>query len=597
MLMIRSHAHNFHIPVLGIGYSIDTPVKVAQFGISSVISLVDDMLIEKMREFYSLKFEIPYNAITEKIEDFRAKRITAYLDLIDKIVKDKFEEVKNSVIQKGSEFAKYMEMLPDSSELKEKFTRLVRNSNFHDIREWLINNLTQGSIDVNIMTKLDRPNYLKKEQLPVEFNDAHAALRGFANSNLNSSVVLSAGMNARLYSYMEQFDDFYPDKNNIINKKIILKVSDYRSAIIQGKFLAKKGLWVSEYRVESGLNCGGHAFATNGFLLGPILDEFKLNRNIITQTTHELLVEALKEKHRPFPENPLPVKVTAQGGIGTAEEHEFLIDYYQVDSVGWGTPFLLVPEVTNVEKETLKLLSDAQEEDIYLSDISPLGIPFSNLKGNSQDMIKDEFVRQGKPGSACTKKYASLNYEYSETPICTASRQYQKKKIDELKKETINPGDFDKEFEAIVEKSCICKGLGTAALLVNNIDIKEEGYGISICPGPNMAYFSETVSLTEMVDHIYGRKNIIKRNDRPNMFIKELMLYIDYLEKRVAGAPKPTSPKQSDYFIQFKTNLSDGISYYKELYKTQKARLVNARTSFLKELSSLKDKLDNIQTS
>ena len=98
--MIRSNAHSFHIPVLGIGYSIDTPVKVAQFGISSVISLVDDMLMEKMREFYSLKFEIPYHAITEKIEDFRAKRITAYLDLMDKIVKDKFEEVKTQSFRK-----------------------------------------------------------------------------------------------------------------------------------------------------------------------------------------------------------------------------------------------------------------------------------------------------------------------------------------------------------------------------------------------------------------------------------------------------------------------------------------------------------------
>jgi len=64
-----------------------------------------------------------------------------------------------------------------------------------------------------------------------------------------------------------------------LKKKIILKVSDFRSAIIQGNFFAKKGLWVSEYRIESGLNCGGHAFATDGFLLGPILEEFKQKRN------------------------------------------------------------------------------------------------------------------------------------------------------------------------------------------------------------------------------------------------------------------------------------------------------------------------------
>jgi len=34
-------------------------------------------------------------------------------------------------------------------------------------------------------------------------------------------------------------------------KEIVLKVSDFRSALIQGKFLAKMGIWgVSEYRIE-----------------------------------------------------------------------------------------------------------------------------------------------------------------------------------------------------------------------------------------------------------------------------------------------------------------------------------------------------------
>ena len=43
-------------------------------------------------------------------------------------------------------------------------------------------------------------------------------------------------------------------RNGNLEKKVILKISDYRSALIQGKFLAKKGIWISEYRVESGLN-------------------------------------------------------------------------------------------------------------------------------------------------------------------------------------------------------------------------------------------------------------------------------------------------------------------------------------------------------
>src|SRR5690606_16709332 len=208
----------------------------------------------------------------------------------------------------------------------------------------LENHLTPGAIDVNIMTKIDKENFIKNEQLPVIYNDAHASLRGFANSKLSSSVVLSAGMNPRLFSYFESFIDFFPNENGELKKKIILKVSDYRSAMIQGNFLAKKGLWVSEYRIESGLNCGGHAFATNGFLLGPIMEEFKQKKNELIQSSYELFVNALIQKEIKVPQTPLEIKITVQGGVGTAEEHEFLLENYKIDSVGWGSPFLLVPE-------------------------------------------------------------------------------------------------------------------------------------------------------------------------------------------------------------------------------------------------------------
>ena len=69
--------------------------------------------------------------------------------------------------------------------------------------------LSPGSIDVNIMTKLDGAGIKRvKDENEVEFNDAHAALRGFARSNLKSSVVFSAGLNPRLYGYIAKFDDF-----------------------------------------------------------------------------------------------------------------------------------------------------------------------------------------------------------------------------------------------------------------------------------------------------------------------------------------------------------------------------------------------------
>jgi len=56
--MIRPHS--FHIPVMGIAYTIDTPIRVSQFGIDSVISLLDDILIEQMRKLYCSKYAIAY---------------------------------------------------------------------------------------------------------------------------------------------------------------------------------------------------------------------------------------------------------------------------------------------------------------------------------------------------------------------------------------------------------------------------------------------------------------------------------------------------------------------------------------------------------
>lgn len=34
--------HTFHIPVMGLAYTIDSPIRVAHYGISSVISIADD---------------------------------------------------------------------------------------------------------------------------------------------------------------------------------------------------------------------------------------------------------------------------------------------------------------------------------------------------------------------------------------------------------------------------------------------------------------------------------------------------------------------------------------------------------------------------
>lgn len=587
--------HTFHIPVMGIGYSLDTPLKVSHLGIDSVISLVDDILIEKLRKMYCGKYKIPYSEISEKIDDFRAKRITSYLNLLNEQAEKKFEELKEAMVSKGNEMKEYFNLLPDSSTVKKEFRNMMaKNFNLNEIASWIKDNLSMGSIDVNIMTKVDKDNYLKGEKLPVEYNDAHAALRGYANSDLKSSIVLSAGMNPRLYAYMEKFEDFYPDENGFIKKKIILKVSDYRSALIQGKFLAKKGLWVSEYRIESGLNCGGHAFATDGFLMGPILAEFRDSRVELAHAVYEILVKSLTAKNRIIPKNELALKITAQGGVGTAEEHQFLIDHYNIDSVGWGTPFLLVPEVTSVDNATLIQLMDAKEDDLYLSDISPLGTPFNSLKGNTKDAEKYSLIEKGRPGSTCPKRYVSMNSEFTERGICTASRQYQRLKIRELDLAGVSNEEYQSRFSKIIEKACICVGLGTSALLVNDLNTNDEGVGVSVCPGPNMAYFSRIMSLKEMIGHIYGRTNVITRTDRPNMFMKELSLYLDFLKNKIEETKISMTQKQEQYLSTFEKNLQDGINYYSEMFENLKDKFEDTKSEILADLESYRQILKNL---
>ena len=552
-----NNTHTFHIPVMGTAFTADTPLKVAKYGIDSVISIVDDVLLERLRKLYSEKYDYPYTEILKSSKDHRADRITSYLNLINDLSSKKFEEFTLFTKDKFEEITKYFTLLPNSSQLKKEFFTITENVfNYDDLKDWLNDNLSIGSIDVNIMTKVDKTNFFKNEELSVEYNDAHAALRGYAKSNLASSVIFSAGMNPRLYGYIGQFDDFFPNVDGYIKKKIVLKVSDYRSAIIQGKFLAKKGLWVSEYRIESGLNCGGHAFATDGLLMGPILSEFRDNRQSLVDQTYEVLEKGLSDLSRIVPSTKLNIKITAQGGVGTAREQSFLIDHYNLDSVGWGTPFLLVPEVTTVDNDTREKLLKAKEGDLYLSNVSPLGVPFNNLRNSSKDVEKFQKIEDGKPGSPCPRKFLALSNEYGTEGVCTASRLFQKNKIEE---KGIS--------EQITDKTCLCMGLAATAVINYGLNTRES-FGVSICPGPNMAYFNRELSLQEMSHHIYNGDEGIVRDDRPNMFVNELGMYLKYLSEKIEEHKNDWGRKSGRYLNAFTLNMNEGITYYKGMFNS-----------------------------
>jgi hypothetical protein len=373
-------------------------------------------------------------------------------------------------------------------------------------------------------------------------------------------------MNPRLYNYLEKCLQFHPDANGGFKKKVIVKVSDYRSALIQGKYLAKKGIWVSEYRVESGLNCGGHAFPTEGHLLGPIMEEFRVKKAELTSAVFEIYLEALKQKQLSEPVEAPPVNLSVQGGIGTEEEDRFFHKQYNISSTGWGTPFLLVPEATIVDNATLELLCKAKKEDVVLSYNSPLGVKFHYLKGTTAEKERIGRIEKGKPGSPCIEKHLAFNTEFTEEPICTASHKYQKLKIAQLQSLALPEETYQKELQHVQSKECLCVGLSNAAAIRYDKPFLKRLEAVTICPGPNIAHFSSIVSLETMIGHIYGRTDIIKDRNRPHMFIAELNLYTSYLQEEIANDPE-SSGKKKKYYERFAENLLKGIAYYRSLQK------------------------------
>ena len=553
---------------MGTGHSIDSPIRVAHLGISSVMSIVDDILIEKIGRYYANKYSIPFEDISKKDIYARSKRITAYLNVVDKIVAHNLEEMKRLPFFEENEKTKYFELLPDDSPLKKKYFHFLTVTD-DDEKEKLGKELTDlmraGSIDVNIMSKVDRTNYAKDGTiLSDEFSDAKAALRGYAESTLTSSIVFSAGFNRTLLGFLPHFKDFYRDANGEIKKKIIIKVSDFRSAMIQGKFLASKGLEVSEFRIESGLNCGGHAFASQGYLLPSILQEFTTKRHELAKEFIPIIKSYYEKQNWNFNESRFIYEplITVQGGIGTSGEAQRLIEDFSCDSTGWGSPFLLVPEATCVDDDTLNLLINAEKEDLYLSGASPLGVPFNNLRNTGSENWTKDRAESGRPGSPCPKGFLISDKQYSDKPICTASREFQKNKIEEITLMPIPDSEKDELKNLWYAKVCLCDHLANGALIKLGISPKTKSPQ-SICPGPNIVWFNRKYSLQEMTDHIYGRGESLVSDDRPHMFCQELELYVNYFEKLIGTMG--SSEAEIKYLEIFKENLEKGIELILEI--------------------------------
>ena len=122
----------------------------------------------------------------------------------------------------------------------------------------------------------------------------------------------------------------------------------------------------------------------------------------------------------------------------------------------------------------------------------------------------------------------------------------------------------------------------------NDIKIKGQEQGVVICPGPNLAYFKEEVSLSDMVKHIYGNTNVMTHVNRPHVFIKELQLYIAYLKNDITDVSLVIiTSGQIKKWNSFRNNLSAGIQYYMNLFANT--------THFKSDALSIQQQLNHYQ--
>ena len=234
-----------------------------------------------------------------------------------------------------------------------------------------------------------------------------------------------------------------------------------------------------------------------------------------------------------------------------------------MDSIGWGSPFLLVPEATSVDPETLTGLGKATAADIQLQWASPLGVRFWQYVGCSSELARRARVDIGRPGSTCPKGYCAIDSTYEED-LCRASRGYQRRAIADL-----DP-DMDPELqrltiEKIVAPTCICHDLGASFRMLEGVETTENDRRPTVCPGPNLANFSGEHSLDGMVGHIYGRENRLSNPRRSHVFINEARLYLAYLREQYALCGTPLASQKPNALKKMRARVIEGLERYGQM--------------------------------
>tara|TARA_B000000475_G_C15586896_1_gene278907 strand:- start:41 stop:493 length:453 start_codon:yes stop_codon:yes gene_type:complete len=137
-------------------------------------------------------------------------------------------------------------------------------------------------------------------------------------------------------------------------------------------------------------------------------------------------------------------------------------------------------------------------------------------------------------------------------------------------------------------------GLAATAVINYGVDTRESK-GVSICPGPNMAYFSKELSLLDMVNHIYNDVKEVVRSDRPNMFMNELDMYLKYFAKIISEHQNNWQRASEKKLNSFADNMNEGIHYYKDMFNSIGDTFLDTKESVRHSLQDATEKMQRMR--
>ena len=171
--------------------------------------------------------------------------------------------------------------------------------------------------------------------------------------------------------------------------------------------------------------------------------------------------------------------------------------------------------------------------------------------------------------------------------ICSLSKE----KIEQLKKLDLVSADYEDEFTKIIDKACLCEDLAAPALIEYGIENKRP-LKSTVCAGPNIAYYNKIVTMKEMIDHIYGRINLIKDANRPSFFVAELNMYIKYLSNDLKNISEKVTQIEIKRLSGFAKNLREGIDYYINLTREKYSESEGYKQNMLADFNDAKARLE-----